>query len=80
MMKLDELECVVLTHDVPEYGLRAGDLGTVVQVYPEGGVEVEFVKGSGHTQALLTLTERDVRKIESQDLLSTRRLAEVTRE
>lgn len=79
-MKLDELECVVLTHDLPGHGLRAGDLGTVVQVYPKGGIEVEFVMGSGDTQALLTLTEQDVRKIGSHDLLSTRRLAEVTRE
>lgn len=79
-MRVDELQCVVLTRDVPEHGLRAGDLGTVVQVYPEGGVEVEFVMGSGATQALLTLSEQDVRKIDAHDLLTTRRLAEVARE
>ena len=77
-MKFEKLECVVLAHDVPEHGLRAGDLGTVVEVYPGGGVEVEFVRGSGATQALLTLSQRDVRKIDSHDLLATRRLAEVT--
>lgn len=77
-MKFKKLECVVLKHDIPEHGLRAGDLGTVVEVYPESGVEVEFVKGSGATQALLTLSKRDIRKIESDDLLATRRLAEVT--
>jgi len=76
-MKFDKLECVVLAHDVPEHGLRAGDLGTVVEVYPGGGVEVEFVRGSGTTQAVLTLSERDIRKIDSRDLLATRRLAEV---
>jgi hypothetical protein len=76
-MKFDKLECVVLAHDVPEHGLRAGDLGTVVEVYPVGGVEVEFVRGSGVTQAVLTLSERNVRKIDSRDLLATRRLAEV---
>ncbi len=76
-MKFDKLECVVLAHDVPEHGLRAGDLGTVVELYPGGGVEVEFVRGSGATQAILTLSERDVRKIDSRDLLATRRLAEV---
>ena len=73
----EKLECVVLVHDIPEHGLRAGDLGTVVEVYPAGGVEVEFVRGSGTTQALLTLSEQVVRKIDSQDLLATRRLAEV---
>lgn len=77
-MKFEKLECVVLAHDVPEHGLRAGDLGTVVEIYPEGGVEVEFVRGSGATQALLTLSERDIRKIDAHDLLATRRLAKVT--
>ena len=64
-MKFDKLECVVLAHNVPEHSLRAGDLGTVVEVYPVGGVEVEFVRGSGATQALLTLSEKDVRKIDN---------------
>lgn len=77
-MKFDKLECVVLAHDVPEHGLKAGDLGTVVEIYSEGGLEVEFVRGSGTTQALLTLSEKDVRKIDRHDLLTTRRLAEVT--
>ncbi len=77
-MRFDKLECVVLAHDIPEHDLRAGDLGTLVEVYPEGGVEVEFVRGSGATQALLTLSEQDVRRIDSHDLLTTRRLVEVT--
>ena len=77
-MKFEKLECVVLAHNVPEHGLRAGDLGTVVEIYPGGGVEVEFVRGSGATQALLTLSQRDIRKIDAHDLLATRRLAKVT--
>ncbi|MDA0988637.1 MAG: DUF4926 domain-containing protein [Chloroflexi bacterium] len=77
-MRFEKLECVVLTHDIGEHGLRAGDLGTVVEVYPEGGVEVEFVRGSGATQVLLTLEEKDVRKIDQNDLLATRRLAKIT--
>jgi len=76
-MRFEKLECVVLSHDVPEHSLRAGDLGSVVEIYPGGGLEVEFVKGSGATQALLTLKERDIRKIDSHDLLATRRLARV---
>ncbi|MDP2931433.1 MAG: DUF4926 domain-containing protein [Chloroflexota bacterium] len=76
-MRFSKLECVVLAHDIPEHDLRAGDLGTVVEVYPKGGLEVEFVLGSGVTQALVTLSEQDVRKIDSRDLLATRRLAKV---
>ena len=76
-MKFEKLECVVLAHDIAEHGLRAGDLGTVVEIYPSDGMEVEFVTGSGVTQALLTLTENDIRKIDSFDLPATRRLANV---
>ncbi len=76
-MKFNKLDIAVLTRDFPENGLRTGDLGTVVEVYPEGGVEVEFIRGSGETQALLTLNERDLRKMDSRDLLSTRRLSKV---
>jgi hypothetical protein len=77
-VKFENLEIVVLAHDFPKHGLKAGDLGTVVEIYPGGGVEVEFVRGSGETQALLTLSERDVRKLDSHDLLATRRLSEVS--
>jgi len=76
-MKLEKLECVVLAHDITKHGLRAGDLGTVVMVYPKNGVEIEFVRASGATQATLTLSYADIRKIDPHDLLSTRRLAEV---
>jgi hypothetical protein len=73
-----KLEIVVLMHDISEHELRTGDVGTVVEIYPGGGLEVEFVRGSGITQALLTLTEQDIRKIDSHDLFSTRRLAQVS--
>jgi hypothetical protein len=76
-MKFEKLECVVLAHDITEHGLRAGDLGAVVMVYAQKGVEVEFVRGSGATQASLTLRSEDIRKIDSHDLLAIRRLAEV---
>jgi hypothetical protein len=76
-MKFEKLECVVLAIDIAKHGLRAGDLGTIVELYPDGGIEVEFVRGSGTTQALLTLTSKDIRKIDSLDLPSIRRLAEV---
>lgn len=71
-----ELDTVVLARDVPEAGLRAGDLGAVVLVYgppdaPEG-LEVEFVTASGRTQALRTLGPGDVRPVRDDDLLAVR--------
>jgi len=42
---IKELDSVVLTTDLPDLGLRQGDLGTVVLVHREGGAyEVEFTQ------------------------------------
>ncbi|MBI2000954.1 MAG: DUF4926 domain-containing protein [candidate division NC10 bacterium] len=58
---IQELETVVLTHDVTEHGLKRGDLGAVVHWYADrGGFEVEFVTAEGKTVAVLTLTEADI--------------------
>jgi hypothetical protein len=73
-MTYKKLECIVLVRDIPGHDLRTGDMGAVVEVYPGGGVEVEFVTGSGETLALLTLDDSDVRRVDSRDLLATRRL------
>lgn len=55
------LDTVVLDRDIPEHGLRRGDLGAVVNIHDSNGLEVEFVLASGKTQALLTLNVTDVR-------------------
>ena len=67
-----ELDTVVLLRDLPEAGLRAGDLGAVVQVYAPDALEVEFVTASGRTQALETLRVVDVRPVRDDDLLAVR--------
>lgn len=72
-----ELDTVVLVRDVPQAGLRAGDLGAVVQVYPPEALEVEFVTASGRTQALVTLDAQDVRAVRDDDLLAVRPAAPV---
>jgi len=69
-----ELDTVVLNRDLPEQGLRRGDLGAVVQVYGADAIEVEFVTASGRTQALVALTTGDVRSVSDEDLLSVRTL------
>jgi hypothetical protein len=60
-MTTRELESIVLTRDLPAHGLRQGDLGTVVLLYDTGAMEVEFVRASGYTQALVELDPSDVR-------------------
>ncbi len=71
-MSFEPLACVVLDRDLPEHGLRKGDLGAVVEVYKSEGLEVEFVTASGSTRALVTLHKSDVRDINAADMLSVR--------
>ena len=69
------LDTVVLDRDLPQHGLRAGDLGAVVEVYEPEGLEVEFVTASGKTQALVTLNFNDVRPVQENDLVAVRSVA-----
>ena len=68
------LDTVVLTRDVPDAGLRKGDLGAIVEAYGANAYEVEFVAASGRTQALVTLTASDLRHVDDHDLVSVRSL------
>ncbi len=70
--KFSELDTVVLLRDMPEAGLRVGDLGAVVEVYGVNALEVEFVTASGRTLALRTLAASDVRPVRDDDLLAVR--------
>ena len=71
---MKEHDLVVLTHDLPEHALRAGDVGAVVHRYGEG-YEVEFVSAAGETVAVLTLTDADLRPMTGAEILHVRDLA-----
>lgn len=74
-MEIVELDCVVLVHDLPERRLKAGDVGTVVHVYPGGAAfEVEFVALDGHTLGVETLEARDVRLAARDEVATARAL------
>jgi hypothetical protein len=60
---MTELDTVVLSTDLPEYGLSAGDLGTVVLVHKYGGYEVEFITLGGETIAVVSLSSAQVRSV-----------------
>jgi hypothetical protein len=56
---IKELDTVALAHALPERGLEAGDLGTIVHVYEGGrGYELEFVTFQGETLAVVTSGRR----------------------
>lgn len=70
-----ELETVVLTRDLPDYGLNRGDIGAVVHRYKEGAAfEVEFVTGRGSTLAVVTLESGDVRPMHPNEILHAREI------
>jgi hypothetical protein len=68
------LDTVVFDRDLPEHGLRRGDLGAVVDLHAPDGLEVEFVLASGRTQALVSLRDTDVRAVGDADLIAVRDL------
>ncbi len=75
-MPIKEHDYVVLTQDVREAGLEAGDIGTVVHVHGAGaGYEVEFMTLAGTTVAVVTLRPAQVRSIQPRDLAHVRELA-----
>jgi hypothetical protein len=74
--RLNELDLVVLKHDLPEHGLVAGDVGTVVLIHRAGeAFEVEFVAGGGTTLAVETLRWDQVAALSEHQVLHARTLA-----
>jgi hypothetical protein len=72
---INEHDRVVLLKDVPEEGLKAGDVGTVVHVYRNGeAFEVEFMALDGRTVAIVTLPALHVRTVSSRDITHVREL------
>jgi Domain of unknown function (DUF4926) len=73
---IKEHERVVLTVPVPEHGLEAGDVGTVVHLYEDGlAYEVEFVALDGHTAAVVTVETSQVRPVARDEITHARSLA-----
>jgi hypothetical protein len=72
---IKEHDCVVLTQGLPDQGLQAGDMGTVVQVHQGGaGYTVEFMTLAGETVAIATLRPAQLRPIARRDIAHVREL------
>lgn len=50
------LDAVAVTEDLPEHGLRRGEVGTVVDVWKDGAFEVEFSDESGEAYNFVALS------------------------
>jgi hypothetical protein len=76
-MPFEMFQRVILTVDVPQEGLRAGDVGTLVDRHPapvggEVGYSVEFFDMTGRTVAVATLPASHLRQPTPQDFPSVR--------
>jgi len=70
---IHELDTIVLSRDLKEYGLTRGDVGAVVHCYVENkAFEVEFVTGEGKTIAVATLSNSDIRPMQREEILHVR--------
>ncbi|HLL15236.1 MAG TPA: DUF4926 domain-containing protein [Pyrinomonadaceae bacterium] len=49
------LDMVAVTGDIPEHGLRRGEVGTVVERWKDGAYEVEFSDDTGEAYAFVAL-------------------------
>ncbi len=69
------LETVVATDNLPEDGIRAGDIGTIIDIYAEiaTAYEVEFVNADGSARTQVTLAPGQFRHLMPDDILTTRR-------
>jgi hypothetical protein len=73
---IQELDTVILARDVPQQGLRSGDVGTVVLIHRDGAAyEVEFVTLGGETIAVVTLPADAVRPITGREIAHAREVA-----
>ena len=68
-----ERDPVVLVEDLPEYGLLAGDVGTVVLIHRRAeAFQVEFATLGGETVAVVTLEAGQVRPVGSREIAHAR--------
>ena len=70
-----ELDEVVLLQDFPDYGVRKGDVGTIVHLHPGGAAEVEIVLPGGKTLAVISVDTAGYRLLSPNDVPHVRTLA-----
>ncbi len=70
---IQEHEQVILTVDLPEYHLKAGDVGTVVHIYNNGlAYELELFTLEGLTLDVITVEATQIRPINPSNILHVR--------
>lgn len=68
MDEIKVLDVVALKEDLPEHGLRQGEVGTVVERWNDGAYEIEFSDDSGEAYAFAALPSNQLLKLHFQKL------------
>jgi hypothetical protein len=57
MNKPELFDVIELLTDIPEFSLRKGEQGTIVDDYEDGFFEIEFTNKKGETTALCSINQ-----------------------
>ena len=72
---IQEHDCIVLTADLADEALQAGDVGTVIHIHRDAAAyEVEFMTLTGKTVAVTTVLASQLRAVSKSDLAHVREL------
>ena len=82
-MKFEMFSRVALKTDVPENGLRRGDVATIVEFHQgrpgqEPGYSLEVFNAVGETVVVITLRESQIAPLSAEEILHVRLLATAT--
>jgi hypothetical protein len=70
---INEFDRVVLTEDLPDKGLTAGDVATVVMIHGDHeGYELEFCALNGETLAVVSVFPHQIRPVSEREISHAR--------
>jgi hypothetical protein len=80
-MNIEMFKEASLRRDLPEYHLRAGDVGTVVEILPHPtggprGVILEIFNAVGESIAVVTVPETDIQPLTADGIFNVRPLSQ----
>jgi hypothetical protein len=80
MTSIELYKDAALRSDLPEHRLKAGDVGTVVEILPHPaggprGIMLEVFSALGHSLAVVTVPETQVEPLSDDEVWAVRRLA-----
>ena len=62
-MKFNQFDVVELVADLPDHGIKAGTVATIVDVYADGEYEIEITNDDGDTLDCLAVESGQIRHL-----------------